>query len=69
MDDIQDLMEDEYTLEAHYNVIISYLQVSSLFLKEKLDGLSRMYTPLWSAKLKEALTLESLFFFYRGFHN
>lgn len=47
MDEIHELVEDEHAVKGHYSVvIISYLQATSLFLKEMiLDTLCGKYTP------------------------
>lgn len=43
MEEIHDLVEDEYTIEARYSMISLYLQATLLFLKEIQDTLNGSY--------------------------
>lgn len=60
MDWIQDIVEEEYDIEAHYTMIRSYLQATSF-----CQGGSRCHkingscTHQWFSKFEEALTLET----------
>lgn len=64
MDEMHELVEDEYILKARYSVINSYLQATSLFLKEILYALNGSYMPWWSPKLEEALILRTTHFVF-----
>lgn len=59
MDELLDLIKDEFSLEAQFYFLISFPKATLHFLKEIQDMLNKDYTSQWPPKLEEALTLES----------